>query len=343
MVVLTLTQCQSPATMRQIQIESYSFRINGQPHWLNPPGSLMSKSPTMPDWQSDQGRKNRVEQATAHLRQSIDSTVCLEPVNGVMICSSGSPDDRSNAARYSEILAKLRSEFFQWANALQLNIPKPQECLVLGLCSDQNVYEKYLQSEGMDALTGSLGTTHPVRLVSVVLTDRKALRNNHAETIAAHETLHQFCLISELCPAWEAWPRWLHEGIALLGDHSVMPANLKPHRARPKANSPFGSVNQSRLDDWKRIANGFDLKTFMQQDMLKNSHDHQADYAASWALTYGLAVWKNGVELNALLNFLEIQALQPVPENSIEMRSAEWLTHHLGDQLPAFLDFMKSM
>lgn len=294
--------------------------------------------PEFPPIYSKNPARNRSERSLSHLRQAIQADSVTQSDDGSVVIASAPAARRASPESICNEMVTLRQELLKWADDLQIRISNPISTLVLGLCDDRRIYENYLKAESMDALTGSLGATHPVRLVSVVLTDPAALRQTTPATIAAHEAIHQLCLITKLCPGWDAWPRWLHEGVAMLGDHT-------PARSSKVARGTFASLNKERLKDWRNIAERFDLKAFMQRDLLRDKFNHQADYAACWALTHGLSTWQKGEELAAFLNYLELQTFQPEhePWSPIEIRSSAWLTSQFGSRWESFANHVKSL
>ena len=195
----------------------------------------------------------------------------------------------------------------------------------------------------MEGLKGSLGMTHPVRLTSLAQADRKELKSFELAVVASHEMIHQFTVVSGLCPGWDAWPRWLHEGFAMLGDHTATSrVGTNPLSQSFLDSTGFGAVNPERNVTWKKISSGFEMKSFLKRDLLKNPLSHTSDYAACWAITQGLAHWQNGEILTDLIEFLNIQEMQPEPDLTIEIITAEWLLKKVGKDWPSLMNFINN-
>lgn len=290
---------------------------------------------------NDTPAKTRYDASVAHLRRFLGADVSLA-VDGpaTLIFQANSYQD-AEISILLKSMTRIRSEMIEWCFANAIQMQTPDASVVIGLIPTKKNYEKYLETEMLSGLRGSLGLTHPVRLSSVVLTDKTELKSFEPVVIATHEMIHQMTLVSGLCPGWDSWPRWLHEGIAMLGDHSASNDAGKNPRSQSFLEVPgFGTVNNGRAQAWKKIAGGFEMKSFLRRDLLKNPLSHSADYAACWALTDGLARWKNGVILADLIAFLAIQEMQPEPATSIEIVAADWLINHLSIEWP---EFMKSI
>jgi len=235
-------------------------------------------------------------------------------------------------------MAATRSRFLSLLDSVHIKRPKMQFQADLGLFSKKNDYEDYLNREGLGGLTGSLGATHPVRLMCVVLADAAALGPVSAQVVIAHEFLHLVTLKSGLCPSWEAWPRWLHEGLAMQVDHLA---------GRPSADTTLSIKarinNPDRAQAWARIADRLDLREFLKRDLTRNPGSHQDDYAASWAITAALMRWQEGRLFSALLDTLALFEMQYEPEQSLESLSADWIVAELGDSWPEFVKSVKTV
>ena len=235
-------------------------------------------------------------------------------------------------------LEATRGRFLSLLNAVRIKPPKMQFQAELGLFSKKTDYEAYLKREGLGGLTGSLGATHPVRLISIVLADSAALGQVSSQVVIAHEFLHLLTLKTRLCPSWEAWPRWLHEGLAMQLD--FLAALNDTGRIGPKPSNAIALNNPDRAKAWARMANGLEIQEFLKRDLMRNRGSHEDDYAASWAITAALLRWQEGRLFAAFLDMLSLMEMQYEPEQSLESHSADWLVNELG---PAWPDFVKSV
>lgn len=214
----------------------------------------------------------------------------------------------------------------------------------VGLFSSRSDYEAYLKKENLGGLGGSLGATHPVRLSAVILTNIAELKSVNPAVVAAHEFVHLYTLKSGLCPGWDAWPRWLHEGLAMQVDHLAGQNDDKAEKEHssqsgPKAN--FISLNPERVSSWRKISGRMDIAAFLKRDLTRNLISNDEDYAACWAVTHGLLKWKNGTILSGLINQLAILEMQFTDEQPIEIQSAAWLIEEMGSDWPLFLAMTK--
>lgn len=235
-------------------------------------------------------------------------------------------------------LDTTRTRFLSLLGSVRVQLPKPHFQAEVGLFSKKTNYEAYLKREGLGGLTGSLGATHPVRLMCVVLADAAALGPVSAQVVIAHEFLHLVTLKSGLCPSWEAWPRWLHEGLAMQVDHLAG----RP-TAELKLTTKTTPPNTDRAQAWARMADRLDLREFLKRDLTRNPSSHQDDYAASWAITAALLRWQEGRLFSALLDTLALFEMQYEPDQSLESLSADWLVSELGDSWPEFVKLVKTV
>lgn len=289
---------------------------------------------------------HRPKQAFEHLEQFLGSNGTEDHGTRIVIYSSPASDTNSFIPTIENALITTRQAIYEWSARMDLYLADPMPVLIMGLISEKSRFDEYLKREEMDALVGGLGITHPVRLISLVLTDRRALGLNRPAEIATHEAIHQYVLTSGLCPHWDAWPRWLHEGFAMMGEHLSHTLISKDFQATVTENTTkaiFGSVNTPRYEDWRKIRDGFDLQSFMNRNMLKDRYGNSADYAASWALTHALNQWKKGLLFAEFLNFLQIQHRQPESNNSVESLSSRWIQERLGADWPQFVSHVKSI
>jgi hypothetical protein len=277
----------------------------------------------------------------AHLQRFFGMGATVAASGPLRLIYPASAIDAAEEERLLHAMARVHDGLLDWCHQIHLHPPRPDSELIIGLASDRLQYELYLKQEALEGLKGSLGLTHPVRLSSVAQVDRKELKSFELAVVAAHEMIHQFTVVSGLCPGWDAWPRWLHEGFAMLGDHTATSrVGANPFSQSYLDPTGFGAINPERNAAWKKIAAGFEMKSFLKRDLLKNPLSHVSDYAACWAITHALAHWQNGEILTDLIEFLNIQQMQPESDLSIEIITAEWLLKQFGDQWPDFVKFM---
>ncbi|MBI1323982.1 DUF1570 domain-containing protein [bacterium] len=250
-----------------------------------------------------------------------------------------------SAAVRSAMVAVGRTirEIESWAAVSQAQVRNPGPSLTIGLFADLDAYDRYLVSESLRGLSGSLGMTHPVRSVCCAVVGESP-HGVDARTIIAHESVHLWTLRSGLCPAWQAWPRWLHEGFAQLWDHLATAAG-DPATATSQAPGSSGfriEPNRDRQRDWRRIANSTDVERFLRTDMIRDHRRHGDDYATCWAITFALATWGEGALLPELVNHLVVQDLQPFSGVPAEKETLGWLKTRVGGKWAEFADCVAS-
>lgn len=293
--------------------------------------NLQAKSPSN---MKNQHRQN----STDHLHQFLGDGSRIVNIDNLWAAYQPSQITVDQVLRILNRVNWVRLDFIEWCRKKNIFLQHPDPIIILGLVSKEEEYNRYLKLERLEGLKGSLGLTHPVRLVSVLLTDLTALKSFDVAVVAAHEMIHQMTIISGLCPGWHAWPRWLHEGMAMMGDHTAAWNTSKSPTSQSITEGPgFGSLNARRSKVWQKNAMGFEMKSFIRRDLLANPLSHSDDYAACWALTYGLAHWKKGRVLTELIDFLKLQELQPESQSTIETVTAEWLIQSLGDDWHDFI------
>lgn len=231
----------------------------------------------------------------------------------------------------------------RWAALCHAPVRNLRPGLTIGLFAGREAYDRYLLTEGLMGLSGSLGMTHPVRSVSCAIVGEIS-PGTDARTVVAHESVHLWTLRSGLCPAWHAWPRWLHEGFALTWDHlatseevttnsTSLDSDLSKFRIEP---------NRVRQRDWRRIAASTDLEKFLRADMIKDHRRHGDDYATCWAVTFALATWGDGHRLAELMNHLFVQDLQPFSNDTAEKGSLGWMKTRFGRKWEEFAGYVAS-
>lgn len=228
---------------------------------------------------------------------------------------------------------------------LQLAAPHSTIPVVFGLLTSRNAYESYLKNENLGGLAGSLGATHPVRLSAVILANPTELKSVDPSVVAAHEFVHLYTLKSGLCPGWDAWPRWLHEGLAMQIDHLAGGNEFltgKRDTSQSQRATHFISLNRDRASSWRKIAGRIDISAFLKRDLTRNLSSNDEDYATCWAVTHALLKWKNGTILTGLINQLAILEMQFSTDQSVELQTAAWLNEELGANWPAFVTMLRS-
>lgn len=285
------------------------------------------------------------QQSVEHLKRTLGNTVITAPSELLCVVAAAEVP-RIIAEQAVETVEALLQDFIGWLKKLDIPVRSHSELITVGLFHKKTDYDAYLKQEGLEGLTGSLGATHPVRLISLILCDPMELKTTSPYEVIAHESIHLFSLKSGLCPGWDAWPRWLHEGLAMLGDHSAekrlkRPSNLsKKNAPRPDSSSQlFATRNEDRARDWKKSASHLDISLFLRRDLTKNPLSNNDDYAASWAITSALSKWQNGSILQLLIEELANRFMQYESTQTIEVTAADWLKVEMGDKWP---DFMKS-
>ena len=286
--------------------------------------------------------------AIEHLKRTLGNRLLTSPSE--FSCIIAAPEvPRILVEQALETVEAVLQDFVVWLKKLNIPHRSGSECIAVGLFDKKTDYEAYLKQEGLEGLTGSLGATHPVRLISLVLCDPMELNATSPYEVIAHESIHLFALKSGLCPGWDAWPRWLHEGLAMLGDHSAdkrlkMRSNRSKNATRSDlSTSLFATTNHERARDWKKVAMSLDIQAFLRRDLTKNPLSNDDDYAASWAITATLSAWQNGSILNSLIQELSNRFMQYDSTNTIEVTAADWLKSEIGEKWPEFIKLAKSL
>lgn len=280
-----------------------------------------------------------------HLTSAIGPGSRHFSVNNVEVIAAADVDP----ALVSSVIHGIESAQAQMESLLNYIQVIPQRSafpVSVGLFSSRSDYEAYLKKENLGGLGGSLGATHPVRLSAVILANPGELKSINPSVVAAHEFVHLYTLKSGLCPGWDAWPRWLHEGLAMQVDHlagRIAVATENRNSSQSDHTINFISLNPDRAADWRKIAGRIDLSVFLKRDLTRNHNSNNEDYAACWAMTHALLNWKNGSTLTGLINQLAILEMQFSTEQSVELQSAAWLKEELGEDWPAFAAITRSI
>lgn len=278
----------------------------------------------------------------AHLIEALTGSSRLESSGRTTYVVAGGVE--SAAVRSAmEAVDRTISAVERWVAFCRSPVRNPLPSLTIGLFSSLDAYDRYLVAEGMRGLSGSLGMTHPVRTVSCAVVGESP-PGVDARTVIAHESVHLWTLRSGLCPAWHAWPRWLHEGFAQLWDHLATSEDVTAILPPPESDRSKFRIepNRDRQQDWRRIANSTDLEKFLRADMIRDHRRHGDDYATSWAVTFALANWRDGELLAELMNHLFVQDLQPFSGSLAEKESLGWLKTRIGGKWAEFAGYVAS-
>ena len=95
-----------------------------------------------------------------------------------------------------EAIPRCLQAVASWAGSRKIALPRPRPNLAIGLFSDREAYEGYLDREGLSGLTGSLGMTHPVRGVSAVLAGSSTASSSPERTrhsVARRSEIRSWC------------------------------------------------------------------------------------------------------------------------------------------------------
>lgn len=268
-----------------------------------------------------------------HLKDALGSGVTVESRGRMRVVAAPTvPTDRVAAALIA--VERVLANVDAWAESIAGGLALRRPNLTIGLFPDRLSYDEYLKIEGLSGLSGSWGATHPVRGLSVAVAADEPTMSVDNRVVIAHECIHLWALRSGLCPAVHAWPRWLHEGLALLWDHTAIENGTQTaFRKSAAINSDVvPPVNPLRLADWMRMARGFDCEAFLRKDMSVNRRSHAEDYAAGWALTYALANMHGGSPLCELWQDLTLRNLHPSDGQPIELHVLRWAKARFGPE-----------
>lgn len=274
----------------------------------------------------------------AHLFEAFDGSCRVERSGRTTFVVAN--EVNSAAVRSSmEAVARTIREVEVWLAVSQTQVRNPRPSLTIGLFADLEAYDRYLASESLRGLSGSLGMTHPVRALCCAVAGESP-SGVDPRTVIGHESVHLWTLRSGLCPAWHAWPRWLHEGFAQLWDHrAAAEGATAPSNSPVSVSSKYRiEPNRDRQRDWRRIANSTDLERFLRTDMIRDHRRHGDDYATCWAITFALATWGEGTLMAELINHLMVQDLQPFSGVPAEQATLGWLKSRVGTNWADFAD-----
>jgi hypothetical protein len=146
--------------------------------------------------------------------------------------------------------------------------------------------------------------------------------------VAAHEMVHQLVAVSAIAPSHDAFPQWLHEGLAM---------QFEPMRGGRWAG--IAATSDFRLKDWRDLPGKPSLISLANDDGFGQGY-RQEPYAKAWALVYFLRT-RNPERFVRLIdrlrlpgqgrgpdrNGLGLDALRAVLEPGEDLKSleAEWI------------------
>ncbi len=216
--------------------------------------------------------------------------------------------DEAEARRRLDVLERVVATFSIAFGAQGFGIAVPPRKLVSAWFAERADYAGFLQRSDAPAFADTQGYYHPtIRAVFAYDTrsgehqkaGRRAIANrakggaSASEVdrlsllldlewratdlgIAAHETAHQLTIASGLAPRMEAFPPWLHEGLA---------AQFEVVRGGRWAG--LGRVNDLRMPDWRAIRPAPRVAPIVRDEAFARGYRRDS-YAEAWALVYYL-------------------------------------------------------
>lgn len=216
---------------------------------------------------------------------------------------------------WDELLERVVLDFYIRWTMLGVELRPIDRRLVVVQLDGPRSYARYLRDEGADAFQGTTGFAHPAR-PWLVLFDLNRLdespemvgqlrgldRRAVAVGTAAHEMVHLLVRASGLGPSPSAFPRWLHEGIAMQYEPAPGGVWIGP-----------GSAESPRLDDWfRRAESSHVLLPLVRDDGLAGGYN-SARYAEAWALVHFLLA-EHPARFVAFLDVLRVPRIESEPE-----------------------------
>jgi hypothetical protein len=201
-----------------------------------------------------------------------------------------------------DMLERIVRSFHLLFAAGGLELPVPQQRLVLAWFATHGDYLAFLHAEGAGAFRNTLGYYHPtlgavltfdVRTAPAQRQARAAIdldprdaprrrlllemqRQSQELGTATHELVHLLVAQSGLAPRHDAFPLWLHEGLA---------AQFEVVRGGRWAG--FGHAHDLRLPDWRALEPPPRMVPLIRDAGFGRGYDRDS-YAAAWALVYYL-------------------------------------------------------
>jgi hypothetical protein len=212
-------------------------------------------------------------------------------------------DEEEASARLEFLEAIVTAYYLEFA-ALGFDLPAPETKLVAVWFADQQDYRAFLRREGAAAFLNTRGYHHPTRrlvaaydargeesyrrasraidaLPSGAERDRRRMlleesRRRLELGTAAHETVHQLVAASRLAPRGDAFPGWLHEGLA-----------MQFEATRGDRWAGLGAPSPYRLADWRRLSPKPVLATLLDDSGFARGY-RRDPYAHAWAFVHFL-------------------------------------------------------
>ena len=207
----------------------------------------------------------------------------------------------ADAAARLDVLERVYTTFYLTFAGQGIVLPPPKEKLVAAVFATQSDYLAFLGRENAGVFATTQGYYHPTRraVISFDPRDLPALRRR-AEAIrpgrdaarlallldldrrtidlgmAAHEGIHQLIAASRLAPRHDAFPTWLHEGLA---------AQFETIRGGRWAG--VGRANDQRLPDWRSLRPAPRLAPLVRDEGFALGYRRDL-YAQAWSLVYFL-------------------------------------------------------
>lgn len=211
----------------------------------------------------------------------------------------------------AELLERVILDFYLRWTILGVELRPLDRRLVVIQLDGPRSYARLLADQGADAFQGTTGFAHPSR-PWVVLFDLDRLeespemaarlrgldRRAVAVGTAAHELVHLLVRESGLEPVSEAFPRWLHEGLAMQYEPAPGGVWLGP-----------ASSESLRLDDWFRQPEAAHrLVPLIRDDGLTQGYQ-STRYAEAWVLVHFL-LREHPAQFVAFLDLLRVPRME---------------------------------
>ena len=211
--------------------------------------------------------------------------------------------DDAEAASRLDLLERVYTSYFLTLAGQGIVLGPPRHRLTAVVFATQSDYLAFLHREQTAAFATAQGFYHPSRDVVVsfdprdlpsIRSRREALRDDPPRDlarrellldlerlaiglgVAAHETVHQLVADTRLVPRHDAFPTWLHEGLA---------AQFEVVRGGRWAG--VGRANDLRLPDWRALRPAPRLAPIARDEGFGRGYRRDL-YAEAWSLVYFL-------------------------------------------------------
>jgi hypothetical protein len=209
--------------------------------------------------------------------------------------------DAEEAKERLRLLEQVVVAYYLWFAFQGIDLTLPRERLVSVYFRDHVPYLKFLRSQSAGAYRNTLGYFHPTFRIIVAYDPRSsggwragasstdqehgfpqrvllsgADYRAHDHGTAAHELVHLLVAESGLAPTPDAFPHWLHEGLAAQFEVVRGGRWAGIHRA-----------NDLRLPHWRALTEPPRLPPLLRDEGFEQGY-HDDLYAKSWALVYFL-------------------------------------------------------